>query len=332
MVNFIPLRKVLAESYLTQEDARRIASDAGLNLSQIAFSNSATNTWDSILKEAENSGCMEVLLKAIEEDKPHLGQKLPKLQKRVKIPVLIVAMKQDQAIALSDETVFNNSGSNDKLNNFQQFHIALKHHQLGDFQFYYGDKHEKWKPVYCNKTVEEIVEGLFFECNKQNRGTSESLIELDFVSSDFFCNDRQNRERVNRRLEQGGVIIVDAISLFHPDLNEKLVKSGVSGNKNVAVLIVSPIDATTLPVNECIKKIFLNDFDRAYSRLVDDYDHLCAIDLGDKLSLERWLFHTVPSIAHSTHPNGQPHPGQRGNFRKLMDGEESSGIQDYISR
>ena len=47
------LRDALAELYPTEARARRVAFDAGLNLDQIAFNESAKTFWHAILQEAK---------------------------------------------------------------------------------------------------------------------------------------------------------------------------------------------------------------------------------------------------------------------------------------
>lgn len=56
------LRDVLASLYEHEASARRIAEDAGLNMGVIAFSSIATDTWYSILNEAEKQGRLIFLI------------------------------------------------------------------------------------------------------------------------------------------------------------------------------------------------------------------------------------------------------------------------------
>lgn len=60
--------RVLAELYLDSTSARRVAAGAGLNLSQIEFSDRPVNNWRGILEEANKQGrVVEVLDVALKE-------------------------------------------------------------------------------------------------------------------------------------------------------------------------------------------------------------------------------------------------------------------------
>lgn len=62
MNRFTALRSALANLYTTQEDARRVVADTGLNLVYIQFSDKAINNWHNILLEAEKHDCLNALL------------------------------------------------------------------------------------------------------------------------------------------------------------------------------------------------------------------------------------------------------------------------------
>lgn len=62
---FIDLRAVLAELFDDRASIRQFAKDAGLNVSLIAFSDRAINTWESVLEEAERNKCLTDLLNLV---------------------------------------------------------------------------------------------------------------------------------------------------------------------------------------------------------------------------------------------------------------------------
>jgi len=62
---FRALRALLAANYPTQEDARRVVEDAGLNPAYVQFSDKAVNNWHNILTEAEKRGSMVALLQVV---------------------------------------------------------------------------------------------------------------------------------------------------------------------------------------------------------------------------------------------------------------------------
>ncbi|MBV7326923.1 hypothetical protein KFU94_01415 [Chloroflexi bacterium TSY] len=59
---FTSLRTILTDLYPTENDARRVVADAGLNARNIEFSSQATNNWHAILVEAQKSSRIDVLI------------------------------------------------------------------------------------------------------------------------------------------------------------------------------------------------------------------------------------------------------------------------------
>lgn len=59
---FAELKKILAALYGEAADARRVASDAGLDLTQIPFDAKAINTWHNLLAVAIRSGALTAVL------------------------------------------------------------------------------------------------------------------------------------------------------------------------------------------------------------------------------------------------------------------------------
>lgn len=71
-ISLINLRSILANLYPMIGDGMRLAKDAGLSTSQIAFSNKAISNWFEILQRAANEGKVDVLLDlAIDENPGH---------------------------------------------------------------------------------------------------------------------------------------------------------------------------------------------------------------------------------------------------------------------
>jgi len=62
---FADLRDILAALYTTQDDARRVTKDAGLNELHIAFSAKPINNWDAILGEAEKTSQVDALIRVV---------------------------------------------------------------------------------------------------------------------------------------------------------------------------------------------------------------------------------------------------------------------------
>lgn len=65
---FIKLRSVLATLYPDETSARRIATDAGLDITRVAFTGQTTNTWHAILREADHTNRVNAVLAQAEDE------------------------------------------------------------------------------------------------------------------------------------------------------------------------------------------------------------------------------------------------------------------------
>lgn len=246
---------------------------------------------------------------------------------KVFVPLVVAAMTQVESTELMEETVFVRPDvSPAEHTQFLEFKRALQEHGFNDLHAYYGQDREAWRPPACpQESIREIIHQLFDQTNRPNQAL-QSLPALvpHFLSADFF-GDRIARRQVLRHLRQsGGVLIIDAISLFHPMINRSISHSDLGSNKQVAVLIVSPIDAATIPVNQLIEQVIDLQLETVLARFDHDLDHMCEIGLGDLRALKRWLFSVLPETATNVQKQ-RPNPGTLEQFQQMR-GEEPQGI------
>jgi V8-like Glu-specific endopeptidase len=83
----INLREILANLYPTVDDARRVASDAGLRTVQIEFVNKAITSWFNILEHANARGKVDDVVNRALEDNPE-DETLQRARDRTPPPVL----------------------------------------------------------------------------------------------------------------------------------------------------------------------------------------------------------------------------------------------------
>lgn len=75
---FQALRIILSTLYEVEADNRRIAADAGLDLTHITFGSSAANTWQNILVEAHKQNKIINIVLLAKEEYPAQGSHLVK--------------------------------------------------------------------------------------------------------------------------------------------------------------------------------------------------------------------------------------------------------------
>jgi hypothetical protein len=122
------------------------------------------------------------------------------------------------------------------------------------------------------------------------------------------------------------VVVIDAISMFHPWLSQCINNASIGVHKHIAILVVSPVDATILPLNQYIEQAFIENMERAYKRFDTKYDHLCEIDLGNLRSLRRWFFRAIPETARLKMHRDVPLYANVDSMRQIQANKPQFGI------
>jgi hypothetical protein len=150
-------------------------------------------------------------------------------------------------------------------------------------------------------TIAKIVDDLAKRINRERLSApGRTSIKPRPYSTGFFSKDKNTRLRTWAELRQFGcILIIDAVSLFNPDLYQMLLDFGVGPSRNVAMITVSPVSFSQLPLNKQIEKTIepCNQYD--FARLDERTDMLCEIGPGDLRVLNRWLFEALPKIEDS---------------------------------
>jgi len=129
-------------------------------------------------------------------------------------------------------------------------------------------------------------------------------IRLQSYSEAFFAADYQMRQDTHSRLRRTGcMFVIDAISLFHADLRNKLLRSELGSTS--PVLILSPVDAESIAPNQRIMREFMQrELEWAFSRFANEPTELCEFRSGNPVALKRWLTMVLSEQALAL--SGQP--------------------------
>lgn len=228
----------------------------------------------------------------------------------IMLPFVTVAMTKRELNDLMSEKIFSHPTVAPVTQiRFRKFKRLLEKMGISDLSPYYGVLREEWKPlIYPHNSIRQIVIDMVNRVNHyQREPQQEPRLFPQFLSNDFFTENRQKKISTLRQLRQlGGVIIVDSISLFHPILAQILSASDLGSNKRVAVLVISPINSSTLQLNQLIEQTVDSYMQMASIRFEEDFDKLCELGVGDLRTLRRWLYDVLPEtakIAQSQRPN-----------------------------
>jgi hypothetical protein len=240
----------------------------------------------------------------------------------VEIPFVIVAMTQEEATELQELTFNQQRSINDDLKNFQELTQMIKDYGIGNFINYYSETRDEWKPyIFKESTIKSIIIDIIEEINHINYNYNEienlPLIKPIFLSHNCLGLDEDERFRIWDELrELGCVIIVDSISLFHPTVRQNLLNSQISSNKNVAIIVLSPINHSDIQANQLLEQTIKYQYQPAFHRFHKKLDKLCEIGIGDLRAIKRLLFSILPETAQIIVK--QPQLKNKQKFRRAM--------------
>ncbi|HRX01492.1 MAG TPA: hypothetical protein P5280_18510, partial [Cyclobacteriaceae bacterium] len=168
------------------------------------------------------------------------------------VPIVIFAMNRDEAKQLKSKEVFVPKRNNPKLNKFNEFLRLLKKHKIDDFIEFYGDQRDDWHlPFMKTQTVRQYIETHVQNANNANVAEG-FTVKPKFESENFLSVDENICGRTWHKIAERAILIVDAISLFHPRLQRLLTHSGFDNQGTVPMVLLSPIDTELPPLHQFV--------------------------------------------------------------------------------
>jgi len=228
---------------------------------------------------------------------------------QIEIPFIIAAMNDVEVSEIMSGETFDNDP--DAKERFQKFLAELRKHGI-DLEKRYGQRRNDWIPAFdSDKTIESIIKSV---CELIRDKIP--LIIPEFMSDGIFDDKERQSDTRARLKESGGVLIVDAVSFFHPALRSNLVDSGIIYKESIAVLVVYPLHLKLININNIIEEeIEKARFGEVHKRYCDDIDRLCEISVGDLNALTRRLMSILPEEI-ITVTKKKPNPSRQKVFRK----------------
>lgn len=218
----------------------------------------------------------------------------------VEIPFVIAAMTRGEAQSLAEGTAFASTAVPPLAQSrFKVLQSTLESYGLVDLPSWYDSKRDQWrlqKQNDANITIEAVVRDTVAHVNDSHRRPRGlSLVYPSFQSEAFF--DPSRRARLWTRFGQSGcVMIIDAVSLFHPELSNTLLQSGLASNDHVALFVLSPVSSNIIDVNRLIEEEISAHHQWTFTRLYEHLDKLCEFGVGGMRTLQRWLNTIMPDL------------------------------------
>jgi hypothetical protein len=247
----------------------------------------------------------------------------------ISIQVAVVAMLKEEANRLFSGAVFDNSVSADDRDQFEKLKYILQQDGFIDIIPCYDEKsRDQWKPliadqVHIDEIAQDIVERLNQKFIKPN-------IRLHSLSSEFLSTDRRERSFARDNLrDEGGLLIVDAISMYHPWLRQAFLDSHLFGNNRIAMIVIPPIVSKNIMVYQLLEEqIYTRYMETAFFDFFDNHlNPFYEFGTNDIRNLRRWLFSSLPKL---TPDKFRPSPEQQEAIREAS-GKNPRGYSKLVA-
>lgn len=236
------------------------------------------------------NGDLKACLRSLRHQDAHKG-----------IPYVVVAMIDSEAQKLA-----NGQGSTEGFESLRKLLPA-------EWETHYHNKREDWQ-IHGESAspVGEILEETFV---KVGIGLGDSYSEKCFPSG---LPSKKKVAQAQAELERiGGILIIDAISLFYRPLCEALHNSGLASGASMAVLVFSPV-YHRMQITHKAREVLENITNHKACSYIKDY---CSgeyeIGVWSLYGIQRWLYATLPYIARRVQGRFDEH-------------KESERVKDYI--
>ena len=222
--------------------------------------------------------------------------KLPEDKKEtINIPIIVVSMTESESNYIKKAIL-----SGDKTDPIQNI---IKWASGGDMKEYfsrYSKFRDHWRPYFhSDLTIHSIIKNLTHKINYgRPEVPNQKYINPFFLSEDLFCKDSDKRYVTSLKIKQsGGVVISDAISLFHPGIKKIFSDSGIDSHDNISILSINPINKSTFKINQDIEEKNKSCMFQAFKRFSKTFDEFCEFGMNDMNSINRWLYKSLEKAA-----------------------------------
>ena len=209
----------------------------------------------------------------------------------VKVPILVVAMNKSEA-----KELFENGNAGGK---FQEFKKYFTEEEIDEWIPHYEEERESWHP-YSGKngeTIYNIIWRVIAEFNGRREDEKKyQFVYPEFVSNDFF-DDEENQDKFGDMFEKtGALVIVDAISMFHPKIQKAFSRSEISSYSKVHVFGVAPVNTNFINANDTIEKKISESMWKTHRRFCKKINEPCEFGISNLHIIKKRLYNSLPII------------------------------------
>lgn len=259
-----------------------------------------------MITDLKEQGAYKSGIQAI--SKPQWKGAIEKIERAIKdtkntlhVPLLILSTTHDRLASLGDQ--HKPSFAHDLETMLRLMDIPSK----DDLLQYYGNHPTNWRPFCSSEQITDILDSLKDEINQLT-----SPIEFDWepLNEEFWSSDyAAMQHEVNRLLTKLCVIVIDPLSLYDPEVRDRLNHlDACFDNENAIIMVLAPF-AMPEPYAE-LRKLVQHMAKRLFDHFYDPpmYKHFatCSVHVSDEMDIKRLLLSSLKSQTEYTQPTSVP--------------------------
>jgi hypothetical protein len=210
----------------------------------------------------------------------------------VPAPVVIVAMSACQAQELSSGAAFANhpQGLHD---DFRALDELLSTEGVDDWEGHYGDDARTWRPFGAEEpTFVELATEVVADLNQ--RESYQPPLQPLFLDIEELSEDRS----MLKTLERGCVVVMDSLSMRHPQVQRWFYKSRLDAYQSTSVLVFAPIHKVFQTSRGLSVMIVLRLDELEFSKRIDEpRDFGVCTEESERRKLVKWLSTRIQGLA-----------------------------------
>jgi len=207
-----------------------------------------------------------------------------------KIPIAVIAMNQAQAKELILDPKHHFEGyskdykewiefwgelekkAEEVFNELNQFTPDTLVARYGEVEDEISNYIERWRPLITrSETIQKIIDKAFQDYSNAHQDDPR---EADYISS-WLLDSGDYEAAIDMLKNQKGILVVDAISMYHRDLKGKINDPLhlFDPLKGISTIVISPLKQNAFKINKLLEEnIYLRNLSRLFSRFENCID------------------------------------------------------------
>lgn len=260
---------------------------------------------------------------AIESESPGSREDFQKQQ----LQVVVFAMTATEAKELKTGSIFEEPDITDEdSRKIEQFNGHFETIEINQDEILgcYQERRYEWLPKIAAESLHKIIKKT--SNSEQLDGISPKISNVDMFSTDVL----KNALSANEFRKRGGILLIDAVSLFHPRLRQRLISSNLLGSDSIAISVIFPFGAEISPINRFIIEGAQDSLAVLFQRYTE-MDPLCEFGISNQHSLDRWMSNILPLTADIVR-NKNPNPTNIQQFSNKVNSQTSNLGRKFLGK